>query len=113
MSKDESFEFFVSVSSLLVVILHNLVLLVGVFKNMCNAHTATNQVFKLQTLKLSVEMMGEHLKTHTYIPKKEALEEGRRRGNRSETRRTTLIVTNVKSCCQTDQGHFFAPSKRP
>ena len=81
---------------------------------MCNAHTATNQVFKSQTLKLSVEMMGGAFEnTHTYIPKKEALEEGRRRGNRSETRRTTLIVTNVKSCCQTDQGHFFAPSKRP
>ena len=44
---------------------------------MCNAHTATNQVFKSQTLKLSVEMMGGAFEnTHTYIPKKEALEEG-------------------------------------
>ena len=41
---------------------------------MCNAHTATNQVFKSQTLKLSVEMMGGAFEN--IYSKKEALEEG-------------------------------------
>ena len=80
---------------------------------MCNAHTATNQVFKSQTeLKLSVEMMGEHLKTHIFGEKKEALEDVEGEQKR-KAGTPPLIVTNVKSCCQTDQGHFFAPSKRP
>ena len=38
---------------------------------MCNAHTATNQVFKSQTLKLSVEMMGGAFEnTHIYSKKR-------------------------------------------
>ena len=51
---------------------------------MCNAHTATNQVFKSQTLKLSVEMMGEHLKTHTHIPKKKHWRKGEEGGTEAK-----------------------------
>ena len=109
MSKDESFEFFVSLSSLLVVILYNLVLLACIFKSMCNAHTATNQVFKSQTLKLSVEMMGEHLKTHIYIPKKRSIGGRAKKGEQKRKAANDADRDKCKELLSDGSRPFFCP----